>query len=261
MKYIQLISNELMKNQLVSGVYLMNKDRNNYSLTHVEGKSASDEPIIIEERGIKYFVNLFDTVSFGLYLDHRENRTKLLDLIKSKPENIKVLSTFSHTCGFSLTFSKYSQNTTTINVDSSNRYLEIGRQNFVLNGIDIKNHQFINEDVFKFIEDSKSRNSTYDLVILDPPPVSFNTSIGTFSTKYHYDQLINIAKPLVKEGGFLICFDTFKLTTRAEWMSKIKSTLNEDWKQILELRQSYDYPERKSDHVSSYLKGVVLKYK
>lgn len=240
----------------------MNKIRgDNYSIVHVEGKILPDESIVIEERGIKYNVNLRDTVSFGLYHDHRENRSKLIQLIKNKPSDLTMLSTFSHTCGFSLSCSKENHKIKTVNVDSSKEYLDIGKKNFVLNDIDLSNHKFISEDVFKFIEENNANNIKYDVVIIDPPPVSFNTTIGTFSTKYHYDRLITLAKPLVKEGGFLICFDTYKLTTKAEWLSKIKSVLNEDWKKIFELSQSYDYPVRKHDSASSYLKGIVLKYK
>lgn len=130
---------------------------------HLYGKKLTGE-IEILENGIPLLVDNVNGQKTGLFLDQRENRKALQKYSAGK----KILNCFCYTAGFSV-YAALAGASSTTNIDVSKDALETAKRNFTLNKLDIKKHEFIDEDVFDYLEKCKNPANQFDLIILDPP--------------------------------------------------------------------------------------------
>ena len=99
-------------------------------------RGNSKEFFIVQEYGVKFWINLVDYLDTGLFLDHRETRQLIAKLARGK----RVLNLFSYTSSFSVHAAKQGA-AFTKSIDLSNTYTEWSRGNFDLNSISMKNHR------------------------------------------------------------------------------------------------------------------------
>src|SRR5262249_55570153 len=107
---------------------------------HVPG-----EPLIIEEEGIRFRVNLFEGQKTGFYLDQRENRRAVARLALGR----RMLDAFCYTGGFGLQAARAGARAV-LGVDLSEPALALAYENARLNGLD--QVSFLRADVFKQME-------------------------------------------------------------------------------------------------------------
>jgi 23S rRNA (cytosine1962-C5)-methyltransferase len=115
---------------------------------------AAPERFEICENGIRFELGFNEGYSTGLFLDQRDNRRRFLTNHVAadfpSPElrtpNSELLNVFSYTCGFSVCAARAGAKTTSL--DLSKKYLEWGRRNFALNGLNPAAHDFIYGDAF-----------------------------------------------------------------------------------------------------------------
>lgn len=159
----------------------------------IAGDKAPDHHTIVIENGISYHVTLSQGSSCGLYLDQRDNRRKLLDLLmQSAPEKRSLLNTFCFTCSFSAL--PASHGITTANIDLSRSSIDWGKdvslsiemlqnlrdlkkinllmQNFMENGIDLNKHEFYSKDAFLGLPKMGIIRRQFQAVLLDPPTLA-----------------------------------------------------------------------------------------
>lgn len=171
----------------------------------------------ILENGIRYEMSFGEGYSVGLFLDQRDNRRRLLtgriaadfDLPPLSPKT-EILNCFAYTCGFSVCAAKAGSGTTSL--DLSKKYLEWGRRNFTLNGLDPAAHDFIYGDTFDWLRRLAKKARSYDVIVLDPPTFSQSKESGVFRVEKNYGDLITAALPVLKSGGVLLAS-----TNAAEW--------------------------------------------
>jgi len=121
------------------------------------------ESLVVREHESRFEVRLYDGHSTGLFLDHREHRRAL-----SERRPPRVLNLFAYTCAFAAPLAAAGARVT--NVDVSARYLEWGRRNLALNGLDPSAARFFRMDAFEFLAyAARHPEERFDLVILDPP--------------------------------------------------------------------------------------------
>ena len=155
------------------------------------------------EYGIRFRVNLVDYLDTGLFLDHRETRKLVSTYCKDK----KVLNLFAYTCSFSV-HAAIAGARMTKSVDMSNTYTNWGKENFLLNGLSLKNNKIIREDCLKFLQTEILSNERYDVIIIDPPTISRSKKMEQmFDVQQDYIFLINQAFKLLTEEG-IIFFST-----------------------------------------------------
>lgn len=153
--------------------------------------------LTVTEHDLRFVVRPYDGFSVGLFLEHRENRRRIHGLAAGR----RVLNAFAYTCGFSVAAARGGA-ASVDSIDLSKRYLEWGKQNFTLNGIDTANptpgkesqssvlssketcsgprhhqpglpgHRFFCCDIFDFYKRASRQDRRYDLIILDPPTLS-----------------------------------------------------------------------------------------
>lgn len=130
---------------------------------HIFGKQLPRE-IQILENGIPLLVNIKEGQKTGLFLDQRENRKAL----QRYANGARVLNCFSYTAGFSL-YAALAGARETVSVDVSAQALETAKRNFELNKIQLHNHTFLDQDVFRVLDECAAKKEKFDIVILDPP--------------------------------------------------------------------------------------------
>lgn len=117
--------------------------------------------IQVIENDLKFGIDLENSQKTGFFLDQREMRVLVGQMSKGK----KVLNCFSYTGGFSL-YAVEGGAKQVDSVDISGEAIETAKNNFELNGFDVKKNNFFAEDVFQFLREN---DLNYDLIILDPP--------------------------------------------------------------------------------------------
>lgn len=179
---------------------------------------AALERFEIRENGVRYEMSFSEGYSVGLFLDQRDNRRRWLngyiaaDFLIGPPLTLdfQVLNTFAYTCGFSVCAARAGARTTSL--DLSKKYLEWGRRNFALNGLDPAAHDFIYGDTFDWLRRLAKKGRGFDAIVLDPPTFSQSKETGVFRVEKDFGDLVAAALPVLKPGGILLAS-----TNAADW--------------------------------------------
>src|SRR2546423_5576145 len=150
------------------------------------GDSNTGSRSVVMERGLRFEIDFSGGYSVGLFIDQRENRSFVR---KSAPK--RMLNCFAYTCTFSVAAAKAGANT--VSVDLSQKSLERGRGNFVLNNLPAAGHHFIADDVFEVFPRLSRKGEKFDLIVLDPPTFSRSHRGKTFQIESDFEGLLMAA--------------------------------------------------------------------
>jgi 23S rRNA (cytosine1962-C5)-methyltransferase len=167
------------------------------------------EQFHVRENGLRFELSFGEGYSSGLFLDQRDNRRRFLanyiardfPLFESAGSQ-EVLNTFAYTCSFSVCAAKAGARVTSL--DLSRKYLDWGKRNFLSNGLDPAQHDFIFGDVFDWLRRLRRKGRVFSAVILDPPTFSTSKSQGVFRVEKDYPRLVLSALPLLQRNGVLL---------------------------------------------------------
>src|SRR5690606_40201774 len=87
--------------------------------------------------GAYFYVNFTDYLDTGLFIDHRNMRARIKDNSRGK----SVLNLFAYTCTASVHAALAGAKKVT-SVDLSQNYLDWGKQNFALNGLNVSSNKY-----------------------------------------------------------------------------------------------------------------------
>ncbi|MGB9668279.1 MAG: class I SAM-dependent rRNA methyltransferase [Thermosulfidibacteraceae bacterium] len=221
---------------------------------HKGADVVGDGFILIEENGLKFFVDILKGHKTGHYLDQRENRKIVAGFAKER----RVLDAFCNTGGFAVTCASYGASSV-VAIDISERVIEIAKRNAELNGVSDK-ITWVKGDVFDELRNLYRSKERFDLVVLDPP--SFTKSVKTIESavKGYFD--INLfGVKLLRKGGILAtasCSHHFTLDRFLDVLSKALQVADRRGR-ILEIRfQAMDHPILPSMPETLYLKLVIM---
>jgi 23S rRNA (cytosine1962-C5)-methyltransferase len=167
-------------------------------------------PFEVSENGLRYELSFSEGYSVGLFLDQRDNRRRLLTAhvaagfpsLPGRAAGAEVLNVFAYTCGFSVCAARGGARVTSL--DLSKKYLEWGRRNFALNGLDPAAHDFIYGDAFDWLRRLAKKGRTFDVVVLDPPTFSQSKAGGVFRVESDFGALVAAAMAVLKPHGVLL---------------------------------------------------------
>jgi len=168
---------------------------------------AAPEAFDVLENGIRYELSFREGYSIGLFLDQRDNRRRMLTghiaaNFAFTVAGLEMLNVFSYTCGFSVCAAKAGARTTSL--DLSKKYLDWGRLNFSLNGMDPAAHDFIYGDAFDWLRRLARKGRLFDIVVLDPPTFSKSKESGVFRVEKNFGDLVTAALSVLKPKGTLL---------------------------------------------------------
>jgi 23S rRNA (cytosine1962-C5)-methyltransferase len=147
------------------------------------GDSNISSRSVVMERGLRFEIDFSIGYSVGLFIDQRENRTFV-----RKSASKRILNCFAYTCSFSVAAAIAGANT--VSVDLSQKSLERGRANFVLNNLPATGHHFIVDDVFEVLPRLSRKGEKFDLIVLDPPTFSRSHRGKTFQVESDFEGLL-----------------------------------------------------------------------
>lgn len=218
---------------------------------------GTDVPVdfFVLENGIKFEISFREGGGTGLFLDQRENRKKVQTLAKGK----EVLNCFCYTSSFSI-YASLGGAARTINVDLSKKAIEWSKRNFLLNQLDVNNHEFIVGDVWDWMKRFQKKGRGFDMIIIDPP--SFSTSKTTvFTVEKDFPKLIGQGLNLLREDGIL-AFSTniarMNFSKFFQLLPKVKNFTSRTYKIIDVSSQGLDFPIDGIHFTEPYLKFVML---
>lgn len=171
-----------------------------YEKTGLEG-----EDFIVEEQGLRFWVNLDAYLDTGLFLDHRNTRA----MVRERAAGKRFLNLFAYTGSFSV-YAAAGGALRSTTVDLSNTYQDWTRRNFALNGLDSRRHECIRSDTFQYLEYALQRGERFDLIVMDPPSFSNSKKMHRIlDIQRDHAQLINNCLHLLTADGELF-FSTNK---------------------------------------------------
>jgi 23S rRNA (cytosine1962-C5)-methyltransferase len=221
----------------------------------------------ILENGVRYEMSFNEGYSVGLFLDQRDNRRRLstghvaADFELPAPTESgarEMLNCFAYTCGFSVCGAQAGWRATSL--DLSKKYLDWGRRNFALNGLDPAQHDFIFGDTFDWLRRLAKKGRSYELVILDPPTFSQSKESGTFRAEKDYGKLLAAALRVTKPGGVVLASANTATWAAEDFLTTVTATVRAAGRKILKshyVPQPPDFPISRDE--PAYLKTVWLR--
>jgi 23S rRNA (cytosine1962-C5)-methyltransferase len=228
-----------------------------YEETSGVSPDGNDLPaeIIIEENGVRFYVDIGRGQKTGFFLDQKRNRRVVMELAKGR----RVLDLFSHTGAFGLCATKGGAREV-IASDISRDAVDMTKRNIALNGAG--NVMRAEEaDAFEALRRFESRGEKFGMVILDPP--AFAKNAKSVDKAYGGYKEINMrAMKIIESGGILVtssCSHFFD-TERFYAMLHLAALDARARIQILQKRgAAEDHPVLAGYPKSEYLKCAIIR--
>ena len=199
-KYKSMICDALMELLHPDGIY----ERGDVPVRELEGlpqvtgvlRGQVPDKVMIEENGVKFWVDVKNGQKTGFFLDQKENRAAIAPFVKGA----EVLDCFTHTGSFALHAARFGARHVT-GVDISEFACQCARENAALNGFD--QVDFVAANAFDFLKEQCAAGAQYDVVILDPPSFT-KTRHNLEAAERGYKEINLRGLKLLKNGGYLV---------------------------------------------------------
>ena len=174
--------------------------------------SRDDAVGVVREGKAKFHVDLMDTINPGLFLDMRHVRLEVEERIHAmsgavpasgaSPEGLRFLNLFSYTCSFSV-HARIGGAAVATNADISGKILDKGRENYALNGLDLRPGEFFRGNAIEYVRWAIKKGLRFDGIVLDPP--SFARFKGfNFNVREHLMPLVTECAQILNPNGFFM---------------------------------------------------------
>ncbi|WP_458451059.1 class I SAM-dependent rRNA methyltransferase [Fibrobacter sp.] len=181
----------------------------------------------VREGNARFHVDLLDTVNPGLFLDMRHVRLEVEERFRAMTGTVptsdkqpaqsnsgdkpvssaeinvpRFLNLFSYTCSFSV-HARLGGAAVATNADISGKILDKGRENYALNGLDLRPGEFFRGNALEYVRWAAKKGLKFDGIVLDPP--SFARFKGfNFNVREHLMPLVSECAALLNAGAFIM---------------------------------------------------------
>ena len=211
-------------------------------------------PITIQERGVRYQVDVLGGQKTGFYADQRENRVRFASLCKGET----VLDLFSYVGGFGLHAAKAGAQSV-MSIDSSNGATQSAASNARLNGLDDV-IQVQCGDAMNWLKESRTLGRSWSRIVVDPPKYARGRKHAAEALK-KYARLNTLAMSVLEPGGLMLTCscsqhvsdaDFLRMLTDAGHRGRHSVQVHEVW------TQGSDHPFSAVAPEGRYLTAVLL---
>ena len=151
----------------------------------------------VQERNLRFWVNLDDYLDTGLFPDHRDTRVIIEKLARGKD----FLNLYAYTGAFTCAAAGGGAKTT-VTVDRSENYLNWARDNLRLNKLWGPQHELVQSDAGQYLERMHREGRRFTLAFVDPP--SFfqdkNKDVAFDVNRDHPNLIRDVLKVMVPGG-------------------------------------------------------------
>ena len=216
--------------------------------------NALNNPLIIQEHGLRFHCAVAAGQKTGYYLDQRDNRLFLRDI----SANCRVLDAFCHSGGFAL-HALAGGAVNVIAIDSSGPALAAARDNEKLNRM--SGIEWIEADVFQQLRKYRDQNQHFDVIVLDPPKLAPTAAHAEKAARAYKDANL-LAFKLLNPGGTLLTYscsggvppDLFQKIVAGAALDAGVNARIEAWHHA-----AADHPVLLSFPEGEYLKGLMCR--
>lgn len=257
-KWKPAIVDALQKIFQPKGIY----ERNDVPVRELEGLTQQkgflsapfDTNIIINENGLKFYVDIENGQKTGYFLDQQDNRRVIQHIVNGAD----VLGAFTYTGTFEIHAAHYGAKSV-LGLDISENAVAQANRNAALNGLEnIVKFEAVNAfDVLKvWVKEGRK----YDVVMLDPP--AFTKSRENIQKAITGYKEINLrGMRLIRNGGFLVTSSCTNLVQPELFLQTIEMAAKDARKKIRQVvfqAQSSDHPIIWGMENTNYLKFLVV---
>lgn len=247
-------------NQLFNpkGIY----ERNDVPVRELEGMQQQkgflsapfETKIIINENGLKFYVDIENGQKTGYFLDQQDNRKAIRNIVKGA----EVLGAFTYTGTFEIHAAHYGAKSV-LGLDISENAVKQATENAILNNLQ-NIVQFKAANAFDVLKQWSKEEKKYDVVMLDPP--AFTKSRETIQKAITGYKEINLrGMKLVKPGGFLVTSSCTNLVSAELFLQIIDMAAKDARRRIRQVvfqTQSPDHPVIPGIETTQYLKFLII---
>ena len=240
------------------GIY----ERNDVPVRELEGlpqqkgflSAPFDTRILINENGLKFYVDIENGQKTGYFLDQQDNRRAIQHIVKGAD----VLGAFTYTGTFEIHAAHYGAKSV-LGLDISANAVEQATRNAQLNGVgDICKFECVN--AFDVLKAWAKEGKQYDVVMLDPP--SFTKTRSTLQKAITGYKEINLrGMKLVKPGGFLVTSSCTNLVQPELFLDTIQLAAKDARRKLRQVTfqaQAADHPIVWGWENTQYLKFLIV---
>ena len=157
---------------------------------------------LVDEGGLTFEVNFDARHDCGIFLDHRETRARLREMMKQTRGSKRFLNLFAYT-GTATCYAADGGAKHTTTVDLSRPSLEWARRNMARNGFTGPEHEFVQADVLAWVSEQRHTRNRWDLVFCDVPTFSNSARMRRASfdvQRDHAELIIGVSRLLTRDG-------------------------------------------------------------
>ncbi|MDH3712460.1 MAG: bifunctional 23S rRNA (guanine(2069)-N(7))-methyltransferase RlmK/23S rRNA (guanine(2445)-N(2))-methyltransferase RlmL [Gammaproteobacteria bacterium] len=155
---------------------------------------------IVDEHGLRFYVNFHDYLDTGLFLHHRLTRRRIHASVAGR----SFLNLFAYTGAATVCAAAGSASSTT-SVDLSQTYLNWADDNLALNDLTSESNSLLRADCLAWIADAARDTQRWDYIFLDPPSFSNSKSMRTtLDIQRDHVALLHAVSGLLAPQGVLL---------------------------------------------------------
>ena len=209
-------------------------------------------PVLMEESGLQYKVDVLEGQKTGFFFDQRENRQALKELVKGR----RTLDCFCYAGAWALNAARFGASEV-IGIDSSEKAVIMARENAALNDLTAR---FVVGDVFDELRAFEKKGERFGCIVLDPPAFVKSRAKTREGIK-GYKEINLRAMKMLEPGGLLVscsCSHHVDVELFKEMLIDAAYSAGRGVR-LLEMRsQARDHPIVLAARETQYLKCAVL---
>jgi len=215
-----------------------------------------ETPVTFLESGIQFESDVLRGQKTGFFLDQRDNRRR----VETFSRGARVLNAFSFSGGFSLYAARGGAKSVT-DLDISAHALAAAQRNFQLNLTDPDvaacNHQTIQTDAFKWLEEARSQQ--FDVLVVDPPSLAKREAERNGAIQA-YGRLNSNALRLLRANGVLVAASCSAHVRADEFFDAVRQAAARSRRRYEELTTTQHAPDHHATFPEAqYLKCIYLR--
>lgn len=240
------------------GIY----ERNDVPVRELEGLPQQkgflsdhfETKIIMNENGLKFYVDIENGQKTGYFLDQQDNRRAIQHIVKGAD----VLGAFTYTGTFEIHAAHYGAKSV-LGLDISANAVQQANRNAELNNVQ-NSCRFETANAFDVLKQWGKDGKQYDVVMLDPP--AFTKSRATIQKAITGYKEINLRGiKLVRPGGFLVTSSCTSLVNPDLFLQIIDMAAKDARRKLRQVTfqtQSGDHPVIRNIENTQYLKFLIV---
>ncbi len=198
-------------------------------------------PLVVQEHGLRYGVDLAGPPHPGLFLDQRDARRRVALAATGR----RLANLFAFTCSFSVVALAHGAEVA-FSVDTARGCLRDGAANLALNSLEVGGRgKFVQEDARSWLaRQARARREKgaawrpLDLVVCDPPVFSSVKGGGPFAVAREWEALADAVAELLAPGGVAL----FANNHRGGDHERYRDALRQRFAAVDDLRPPLDFP-------------------